>query len=352
MTEISSKPFFQTEAGLAALYTLRNSKGVEMDVSSYGAAIVSVRVPDREGRFADVALGYDGPEGYQARKNFCGVVVGRCANRIKGARFTIGETEYRLTANENKNQLHGGPEGFDTKFWECSVIESRYGQALRLTYTSPDGEEHYPGTLNVKLTYSLSEQNELILHYDAVSDADTLCNLTNHSYFNLSGHDSGDILGHKLKLYASHFTETDAESIPTGRILPVEGTPMDFREFHPVGERIDADFGQLRMAGGYDHNFVLDHAAGELSLCAELWDPASGRRLTCLTDCPGVQLYSGNFIDGAVPGKGGAVYGRRAGLCLETQFAPDAIHHPEWDSPILKAGQRYEHTTVYRFDCE
>lgn len=350
MTEITSRPFFQTEKGQAVLYTMKNSRGMEVEVSSFGAAVAAVRVPDREGRFADVVLAYDGPEGYVGRKNFFGVAVGRCANRIKGAAFTLNGNHYQLNKNEGENQLHGGPAGFDVKFWDCSVIESRYGQALRLTYTSPDGEENYPGTLHVKLTYSLSEQNELILHYDAVSDADTLCNLTNHSYFNLAGHDSGDILGQEVKIYASRFTETDGESIPTGRELPVAGTPMDFREFRPVGERIDAPFGQIQLAGGYDHNFVLDHAAGEMGLCAEVRDPVSGRHMTCLTDCPDVQFYTGNAIDGAIPGKGGVHYARRAGLCLETQFAPDAIHHPEWNSPVLKAGQRYERTTVYRFD--
>lgn len=352
MTEITSKPFFQTEDGEAILYTLKNSKGMEVEISSFGGAVAAIRVPDRKGEFADVVLAYDSPEGYVTRTNFFGVVVGRCANRIKGARFTLGGTEYQLNKNEGENQLHGGLAGFDVKLWEGSVIENRYGQALRLTYTSPDGEEHYPGTLNVKLTCSLSEQNELILHYDAVSDADTVCNLTNHSYFNLAGHDSGDILSHELKIYASNFTETDAESIPTGRVLPVAGTPMDFTAFRRVGERIDQPFGQLQMAGGYDHNFVLDHAPGEVSLCAEVRDPASGRRLVCLTDCPGVQFYSGNGIDGSVTGKQGVRYGRRAGLCLETQFAPDAVNHPEWDSPVLKAGQRYEHTTIYRFEID
>lgn len=352
MTEITSKPFFQTEDGEAILYTLKNSKGMEVEVSSYGAAIAAVRTPDREGNFADIVLAYDSPEGYVTRSNFLGVVVGRCANRIKDARFTLGGREYQLNKNEGENQLHGGLAGFDVKLWEGSVIESRYGQALRLTYTSPDGEEHYPGTLNVKLTYSLSEQNELIIHYDAVSDADTVCNLTNHSYFNLAGHNSGDILSQELKIYASNFTETDAESIPTGRVLPVAGTPMDFTAFHRVGERIDQPFDQLQMAGGYDHNFVLDHAPGEVGLCAEARDPVSGRHLVCLTDCPGVQFYSGNGIDGSVKGKQGVRYGRRAGFCLETQFAPDAVNHPEWDSPVLKAGQRYERTTIYRFEID
>lgn len=352
MTEITSKPFFPTEDGEAILYTMKNSRGMEVDVSSFGAAIVAVRVPDREGRCADVVLGYDDYEGSRSRKYFFGNVVGRCANRIKGACFTLNGKEYQLDKNEGNNQLHGGFAGFDVKLWDCAVVESRYGQDLRLTYTSPDGEEHYPGTLNVKLTYALSEQNELILHYDAVSDADTLCNLTNHSYFNLAGHDSGSILDQEVKIYASRFTEADSESIPTGRVLPVEGTPMDFRTFHKIGERIGRDDDQLRMAGGYDHNFVLDHAAGEIGLCAEVRDPKSGRRMTCLTDCPCVQLYTGNFLDGTQAGKNGILYQHRAGLCLETQFAPDAIHHPEWDSPVLKAGQRYERTTIYRFDAD
>lgn len=352
MTEVTSRPFFQTGDGGAVLYTMKNSRGMEADISSFGAAVVAVRVPDREGVPADVVLGYDDYEGSRSRKYFLGAAVGRCANRIKGARFTLNGREYQLEKNEGNNQLHGGFKGFDVRLWDASVVESRYGQDLRLTYTSPDGEERYPGTLNVKLTYSLSEQNELIIHYDAVSDADTLCNLTNHSYFNLAGHDSGSALDQELKIYASRFTEVDAESIPTGRVLSVEGTPMDFREFHRIGERIDCGYDQLRLAGGYDHNFVLDHAPGEIGLCAELRDPKSGRRLTCLTDCPCVQFYSGNFLDGTQAGKNGVFYQRRAGLCLETQFAPDAVNHPEWDSPVLKAGQRYERTTIYRFDAE
>ncbi|MCI9668993.1 MAG: galactose mutarotase [Oscillospiraceae bacterium] len=352
MTEITSKPFFQTETDEAVLFTLKNTKGMEVDISSFGAVIVAIRVPDCQGEVADVVLGYDDYEGSRSRKYFLGAAIGRYANRMKDASFTLNGKTYQLEKNEGNNHLHGGFAGFDVKLWQAAVVESRYGQDLRLSYTSPDGEGAYPGTLNVKITYSLSEQNELIIHYDAVSDQDTLCNLTNHSYFNLAGHGSGDILSQELKIYASHFTEIDKESIPTGRVLPVENTPMDFREFRPVGQRIGEDFEQLKLAGGYDHNFVLDHAPGEMGLCAELRDPKSGRRMVCLTDCPGVQFYSGNYLDGTQQGKNGVYYGPRAALCLETQFAPDAVHHPEWDSPILKAGLRYDHTTIYRFEID
>lgn len=202
------------------------------------------------------------------------------------------------------------------------------------------------------MTYTLTDRNELVLHYEAASDADTVCNLTNHAYFNLAGHNSGTILGQRLKIYADHFTEADVESIPTGRVLPVEGTPMDFRDYHRVGERIDADYLPLNYGGGYDHNWVLNSPAGELGPCAEMWDEASGRHMTCLTTLPGVQFYSGNFIDGTQLGKEGCYYEKRGGLCLETQFAPDSVNHPEWPNPILRAGELYDHTTIYRFDVK
>lgn len=342
-----------TDQGQATLYTMKNDGGMEVEISSFGGVIVAIRVPDRNGKFDDVVLGYDDYEGSKSRSYFLGAAVGRCGNRIGKGRFTLNGKTYQLALNDHgKNHLHGGDAGFDVKLWDCTVIENEHGQALQLSYTSPDGEEHYPGKLQVTMTYSVTADNGLALHYEAVSDADTICNLTNHSYFNLAGHTSGDILSQELKIYADRFTEADAESIPTGKELDVEGTPMDFLDFHQVGERIEANYTPLLYGGGYDHNYVLQSQDGSLAPCAEVRDPVSGRHMTCLTDSPCVQLYTGNFIDGTQKGKGGFAYQKRGGLCLETQFAPDAINHPEWKSPILRAGEPYAHTTVYRFSVD
>lgn len=352
MTTITKKPFFMTEDGQADLYTLHGDGGVEVDVSSFGGAIVSVRVPDKHGEIADVVLGYEGYEGYRSRKYFLGAALGRCCNRIARGTFSIDGKDFHLACNDGRNHLHGGNAGFDVKLWDASIVDGADGQALALRYHSPDGEEGYPGTLRACMTYSLDEKNALKLHYHAVSDKDTLCGLSNHSYFNLSGHASGSALHQELRIGASCFTEADEESIPTGRVLPVEGTPMDFRGFHVIGERIESDDRQLQYGHGYDHNWVLDHPKGELGFCAALYDPKSGRYLECYTDMPCMQFYTGNFLDGTQAGKEGCRYVRRAGVCLETQFAPDAIHHPEWETPLLKAGQEYNHTTVYRFFAE
>lgn len=354
MTSITVKPFAVLEDGRTAeLYTLKNASGMEVSVTNFGGAIVSLLAPDRDGKFADVVLGHPGYEGYRARRHFFGALVGRCCNRIKKGRFTINGETCQLAINDRgKNHLHGGVEGFDQKLWDAKIVERDGHQTLRLTYTSPDGEEHYPGTLSVSAEYLLTDSNALELRYSAVCDADTVCNLTNHSYFNLAGHDSGTVLNHQLKLYADYFTEADSESIPTGRILPVADTPMDFREFHRVGERIEADYQPLHFGGGYDHNWVLRKGNGVMGLCAELYEETSGRHMICETTLPCVQFYSGNGLDGTIAGKGGCCYQKHSGLCLETQFAPDSVNHPEWDNPVLKAGQRYESATVYRFDVK
>lgn len=350
MTTITATPFGKTADGIPVTrYTFRNASGSEISVLSYGGTIASIRVPDREGRLADVVLGYDDLADYQSRKYFFGASIGRSGNRIGRGRFTLGGRTYQLNCNEGNNHLHGGFKGFDTRVWNCAVKPGPQGDALELTLTSPDGDENYPGRLDVTMAYTFDDDNALTLRYRAVSDADTLCNLTNHSYFNLAGHDSGDILGHELRLAAGRYTATDRESIPTGATPEVAGTPMDFRDFHVVGERVDADFEQLKFAGGYDHNWILDKPKGEAGPCAEVYEPVGGRTLTCTTTSPCVQFYCGNFIDGTQAGKGGCVYHKRAGLCLETQFAPDAVNHPSWDSPVLRAGALYDQTTVYRF---
>lgn len=354
MTNLTEKPFAVLEDGrTASLYTMQNDNGMQVSVTNFGGTIVSIKVPDRNGRFADVVLGYDDCAAYRARKNFFGALIGRCCNRIAKGRFTLNGKGYQLALNDNgKNHLHGGIKGFDQVVWNAEITAIDGGQALKLTYTSVDGEEQYPGNLLVSATYHLTEENALELHYSAVSDADTVCNLTNHSYFNLAGHDSGSVLDHQLKIHANCFNEADSESIPTGRILPVADTPMDFREFHRVGERIDADYRPLKFGGGYDHNWILKTPNGVMGLCAELYDEASGRHMTCETTLPGVQFYSGNFIDGSISGKGGCTYAPRSALCLETQFAPDSVNHPEWENPILKAGKKYESVTIYRFDVK
>lgn len=352
MTKITSKPFGKTKSGEpVTLYTFTSNNGCEVSVCSYGGTIVSIKVPDREGKLADVVLGYDDVSGYEAGRCFFGAAIGRCGNRIARGRFTLNGKEYRLACNDGRNHLHGGLKGFNAVVWDCEVKKNETGDCLVLHHTSPDGDENYPGNLDVTITYSFSDDNELRLRYEAKTDADTVCNLTNHSYFNLAGHDSGNILNHQVKIYADSFTPADNESIPTGEIRSVEGTPMDFRDFHVVGERIDADFDQLKYAGGYDHNWVLNKGAKKMGLCAELYDPKSGRHMVCETTLPCVQFYCGNFIAGE-RGKNGAVYNKRAGLCFETQFAPDAINKPNFDSPILRTGEKYDETTIYRFDVK
>lgn len=354
MSNISSRLFFTVNGHPVTLYTLRNDAGMEVEISELGGCIVALRVPDRNGKLADVVLGYDSYEGYRSRKYFLGATIGRSANRIAGGHFSINATQYQLACNEQSvTHIHGGNAGFDQALFTGTPLETADGAAAALRYVSYDGEEGYPGRLLLTVTFTLTEQNELCIHYHATSDKDTLCNLTNHSYFNLAGHDKGTILGHQLCIHASCFTEADERSIPTGRMLPVEGTPMDFRNFHAVGDRIEQAFVPLLNARGYDHHFPLDQPAdGTLRPAAALWHPESGRYMECLTTCPGLQLYTGNYIDGTQAGKDDAVYRQRAGLCLETQFAPDAIHHPEWEQPVLRAGEVYDQTTVFRFSVK
>jgi aldose 1-epimerase len=353
MTKILSKPFGTTKEGVpATLYTFTNKSGCEVSVCSYGGTVVSIRVPDRNGRLADIVLGYDDLEGYMSRHYFFGAAIGRCGNRIGRGRFTLNGKSYRLNCNDGRNHLHGGGKGFDTVVWECAVKKNESGDYLELHHVSQDADENYPGRLDVTMNYSFNDKNELALNYRAVSDADTVCNLTNHSYFNLAGQDSGNILDQEVKIYADCFTEADKESITTGKIIDVDGTPMDFREFHAVGERIDADYYQLNFAGGYDHNWVLNKGNNKLGICAEIYDRKSGRHLTCITTSPCAQFYTGNYIAGDQKGKGGYVYQKHAGMCVETQFAPDAVNQPSFDSPVLRAGGKYDETTIYRFDVK
>lgn len=354
MTNVTSEPFGTIKNDeQATLYIMTNKSGCKVSVCDFGATIVSIKVPDRMGNFADIVLGYDDVESYKTRANYFGATVGRCCNRIGKAEFTLNGKTYKLAKNDGNNHLHGGLNGFESVNFETLIRKNDGGQYLSFHHLSPDGDQNYPGNLDVTVTFTLTDDNELIIHYTAVSDADTVCNLTNHSYFNLSGHDSGDILSQMVKIYADNFTPSDSESIPTGEIKSVENTPMDFRDFHKVGERIDADFEQLRNAGGYDHNWVLNKGGERLHPCAEMYDEKSGRHITFLTTAPCTQFYTGNYVSPDQPkGKGGTAYPRRGGMCMETQYAPDAINKPNFTSTILKEGKTFDETTVIKFDIK
>jgi aldose 1-epimerase len=321
-------------------------------VVSWGATVVSVEVPDRDGRKADVVLGVDDLERYLVKHPHFGGVVGRYGNRIANGRFRLGEVEYTLDRNNGENHLHGGARGFDRRTWKAKDASTGAGPAVELTYLSQDGEEGYPGNLTAKVTYTLTDANELRLDYAATTDKETEVNLTNHSYFNLAGPSGGDMLGHVVTLHAARFTPVRAGLIPTGELRSVEGTPFDFREPTAVGARIDGPDEQLALAGGYDHNYVVDGAIGVLRPAARVVEAGSGRVLDVLTTEPGVQFYSGNNLDGTIEGKAGKVYVRRAALCLETQHYPDSPNQPQFPSTTLRPGARYESTTVFRFSTE
>jgi aldose 1-epimerase len=332
------------------LFTLTNSNGVSIKAMNLGCNIMEINVPDRKGELSDVALGFDNFEAAVNQTSYFGVVVGRFANRIEKSFFELNGKTCRLYANEGQNHLHGGKTGFNNKVWDAEIYEDK--NAVRFHYLSPDGEEGYPGNLNVYVTYTLTDDNSLRIEYEAVSDADTVINLTNHSYFNLGGHDSGTIVDHYLKLNCDKYTECNRELIPTGVIADVESTPFDFREYHRIGDRIDADNEQMKLTGGYDHNFVINRKDGGVILAASLWDRKSGRLMEVYTDMPGVQFYTGNSLHGADIGKGGCAYGRRAGLCLETQFFPNGMKRSNFPSPVFKAGDKFDYTTVFHFSVD
>jgi aldose 1-epimerase len=348
-TQPKSQPFGKTSAGEPVeLYTLTNSKGMQADITTYGGILVSLKVPDRGGKAGDVVLGFDTLDGYQSSPPppYFGALIGRYGNRIGGARFTLNGTEYKLAQNNGQNHLHGGLRGFDKVVWKARTPDAR---SLELTYLSKDGEEGYPGNLTAVVTYTLTENNELKLDYRATTDKDTVLNLTNHSYFNLAGQGEGDVLGHQITINADRFTPVDSGLIPTGELRSVEGTPFDFRQARAIGERIDADDEQIKFGKGYDQNFVLNRSGSGLELAARVMEPKSGRVMEVLTTEPGVQFYTGNNLDGSIRGKGGKVYGRRYGLCLETQHFPDSPNKPNFPSVALKPNAQYQTTTVYRF---
>jgi aldose 1-epimerase len=331
------------------LYTLANASGMKVTITNYGGIVVSIETPDRDGKTADVALGYDSLEAYLKETPYFGSIVGRFGNRIDKGRFSLDGVEYQLATNDGPNHLHGGIRGFDKHLWDAEPVENADSVGLRLTRTSPDSEEGYPGALTVTVTYLLDNRNALAIHYEATTDAPTVLNLTNHSYFNLAGQGERDILGHVLRIPASRFTPVNETLIPTGELAPVAGTPLDFTKATPVGERINGDHVQLVRGIGYDHNFVLDREGDGLALAAEVYEPGSGRVMQVWTTEPAIQFYSGNFLDGTLSGKGGKVYEHRFGFCLETQHYPDSPNQPVFPSTVLRPGETYRQTTEYRF---
>jgi len=334
------------------VYTLTNANGLEVRAITYGGIIVSLKTPDRNGQPGDIVLGFDNLEGYIKSSPYFGAIIGRYGNRIAKGRFTLDGHTYTLATNDGANSLHGGVKGFDKVVWHAEPVQNDKSVAVIFTHTSPDGDEGYPGTLQVRVTYTLTDENTLEVDYHATTDKATPVNLTQHSYFNLSGAGSGDVLGELLQIDASHYTPVGAGLIPTGEIAPVQGTPFDFRKATAIGARINDDNAQLKLAGGYDHNFVLDRNQGGLAHAARVVDPASGRTLDVETTEPGIQFYSGNFLDGTITGKGGKVYPHRGAFCLETQHFPDSPNHPNFPSTILRPGQEYNSTTVFTFGVQ
>ena len=334
--------------------TLKNSHGVELHAISYGGIITSLKVPDRAGKPGDIVLGFDKPESYWADPPppFFGAIVGRYGNRIGKGKFTLDGKPYSLATNNGVNHLHGGNKGFDKVLWAIATKDAPEGSQAIFSRTSKDGEEGYPGNLQVRVTYTLTEKNELIVDYHATTDKATPVNLTQHSYFNLAGEGSGDILGHQLTIDADRYTPVDDTLIPTGELAPVQGTPFDFRQATAIGARINDDNAQLKAGKGYDHNWVLNRSGAGLSVAARLTDPKSGRTMEIATVEPGLQFYSGNFLDGTIKGKGGHVYGHRAGLCLETQHFPDSPNQPKFPSTILQPGKVYTSKTVLTFSAK
>lgn len=334
----------------ADLYTLTNGNGVSASFTSLGGIWLKMMVPDRQGKLADVLLGYDSPEKCMTYPGHLGELVGRNANRIGGASFCLDKVTYVLAVNSGSaNNLHSGPNYYRDRLWEAEAEETELGTRVSFSLSSPDGDQGYPGNAEIMVSYTLTPDDSLRLDYHMTADADTIANFTNHAYFNLAGHASGSALDQRVWIDADRFTPADAESIPTGELAAVSGTPMDFTVMKPIGRDIGADYEQLKFGGGYDHNWVLNHAPGELALSVKAEDDKSGRRMEVFTDLPGVQFYTANFLDGKYPGKDGVHYDSRAGYCFETQYFPDAINKPQFPSPVLKAGEEYQTTTIYRF---
>lgn len=330
-------------------YTLTNEQGVSASFTDLGAIWLTMEVPDREGKMADVVLGYDTVENCMNGPGHFGEPVGRNANRIGNAVFTLNGVTYALNQNSGKNNLHSGPDYYRNRIWDVDVEETGLGTRIAFSLFSPDGDQGYPGNADITVSYTLTPDNGLTIEYHMVSDADTIANFTNHAYFNLAGHDSGNAMSQQVWMDADGFTIADETSIPTGEIVPVKGTPMDFTQMKPLARDIGAEYEPLAFGGGYDHNWVLNHPEGEVSLAARAYDQASGRMMEVYTDLPGVQLYTGNSLGSEYLGKGGVRYEARCGYCFETQYFPDAINKPQFPSPVLKAGEEYKTTTIYKF---
>jgi aldose 1-epimerase len=358
--KITSQPFGHTKDGTAvSIYTLRNAGGCEARITNYGGIIVSLLVPDRQGKMADVVLGFDSLDGYlspayAAANPYFGALIGRYANRIDKGRFPLDGHECQVGLNNHGNSLHGGVVGFNQRVWEAREVPRPAGAALELRYVSPDGEEGFPGTVTVTAVYTLTDKNALVTEFTATSDKDTVVNLTQHSYFNLKGAGQGDILDHRLTIPAARFTPIDAKSIPLGDLAPVEGTPFDFNQATRIGTRIGADDPQLKNGNGYDHNYVVDgyQPGGAPRLMARVEERTTGRVLEVSSNDPGVQFYSGNFLDGTLTGKGGQVYRQHAGLALEPGDYPDTPNHPQWPTAELKPGETYHHTIIWNFSAQ
>ncbi len=358
---IATVPFGTTSTGeVVDLFTMTNANGIEVRAITYGGIILSIKTPDRDGRWDDIVLGFDSLEPYEAGSPYFGSIIGRYGNRIAGGRFTLDGETFALATNNGPNHLHGGDIGFDKVVWRGEPFEREDAVGVVFTYSSPDGEEGYPGTLNVRVTYTLTDADELIFDYHATTDRATPVNLTQHSYFNLAGAAADNVLGHELTIDASRFTPVDSTLIPTGELVPVEGTPFDFRTARSIGARIDVDDPQLQNGLGYDHNFVLDadpnvtsglteNIGVSLHRAAFVLEPVTGRTLEIHTEEPGIQFYSGNFLDGTIAGKAGRAYGHRSGFCLETQHFPDSPNQPAFPSTILRPGEEYNTRTVLIF---
>jgi aldose 1-epimerase len=330
------------------LYTLVNRNGVSASFTNLGAVWVNMNVPDRDGNVVDVVLGFDSADEYLINPPHFGAPIGRNANRIAGAKFTINGKEYKLEPNNGPNNLHSGPELYQSRLWDSEAEENDLGTSVSFSLFSPDGDQGFPGNANITITYTLTPDNSLDISYHMICDADTVANFTNHSYFNLDGHDGKDTLKQRVWIDADTYTRADEGSIPTGEFTPVKGTPMDFTVMKPIEQDIHEDYEALVFGGGYDHNWVLNHPQGEVSLCAASESDKTGIRMEVYTDLPGIQFYTANFLKN-MTGKGGAVYEKRCCYCFETQYYPDSVNKPEFQSPVLKAGEEYKTTTIYKF---
>jgi aldose 1-epimerase len=345
---ITKESFGQTPDGQEiTLYTLTNPNGIKAKIMNYGATLVSLEMPDRDGSLADITLGFDTLDGYFTEHPYFGVIVGRYANRIGKGRFVLDGVEYKLATNDGSNHLHGGIKGFDKVVWKVNEVKANDNiAAVKLSYLSKDGEEGYPGNLTCSVVYTLTKDNELRIDYEAKTDKTTVINMTNHAYWNLAGQGNGDILGHELMINADKYTPVDEGLIPTGEIKNVKDSPMDFTKPMAIGSRID------EVKGGYDHNYVLNSGGGKLTLAARVYEPTTGRVMEIYTIEPGIQFYSGNFLDGSITGKSGKVYKKHYGFCLETQHFPDSPNKPKFPSVVLKPGEKYTTVTVHKFSTK